>query len=130
MTAPDLLRRIAIALRERIGPAVDEPFARTQAFMAAVVLEKLAGQLAVATADAAAADAERLALVEALHGRCAALAPALDALRADGSDRSWSELVVAVHGARDELGADVDSVLGEVQRALRSRLDRALAYSS
>jgi hypothetical protein len=121
---------MATTLRERIGPAVDDPFARTQAFMAAVVLEKVAGQLAVSAADAVVADAERLALVESLHGRCVALDPTLDALCADGSDRAWSGLVAAVHGVRDELAADFDEVLGEVRRALRARLDRALVYSS
>ena len=36
---------MAATLRGEIGPAVDEPFAKTQAFMASVVLAKLAGQL-------------------------------------------------------------------------------------
>jgi hypothetical protein len=127
---PDLLRRTAVTLRERIGPAVDEPFARTQAFMAAVVLEKLAGQLAAATADAAAADGERLALVDALDGRCAGLDATLDALRVDGSDRAWSGLVRATYAHRDELGGGFDDVLTTVRSALRARLDRALAYSA
>jgi hypothetical protein len=130
MTPPDLLGRVAVTLRERIGPAVDEPFARTQAFMAAVVLEKLSGQLAASAVDAAAEEAERLALVGALEGRCASLDPALGVLRIDGSDRAWSGLVIAVHGARDELGADFEPLLGEVRRTLRGRLDRALVYSS
>jgi hypothetical protein len=127
VTPPDLLRRVATTLRERIGPAVGEPFARTQAFMAAVVLEKLAGELAAADAGARAADEERLALVDALDGRGTALAAALGTLRGDGSDRAWNDLVVAVYGARDELGVDYDDVIATVRRALRSRLDRALA---
>ena len=36
---------MATTLRQEIGPAVDEPFAKTQAFMASVILTKLAGQL-------------------------------------------------------------------------------------
>jgi tetratricopeptide (TPR) repeat protein len=36
-----LLRRIAQTLRESIGPAVEAEYPRTQAFMAAVVLQKL-----------------------------------------------------------------------------------------
>jgi hypothetical protein len=130
VTAPDLLRRIAVTLRERIGPGVEEPFARTQAFMAAVVLEKLAGELEAATADAVVADAERLVLVDALAGRHPALEAALDSLRNEGSDETWSRLVTAVHTNRDELGDDFEPVLGEVRRALRRRLDRTLAYAS
>jgi hypothetical protein len=130
VTAPELLRRVSLTLRERIGPAVEEPFARTQAFMAAVVLEKLAGQLTADAAAAAAADAERVALVDALAGRCAAVDAALDSLRNEASDRAWNGLVVAVHDARGELGDEFDTVLGEVRRVLRGRLDRALAYAS
>jgi hypothetical protein len=128
---PDVLRRMAVTLRTSVGPAVEEPFAKTQAFMAAVVLTKLAGQLAAAEADAGAADAERAALIADLDGRLpAAPQGALDALRADGSDRAWGALVVALYGAREELGGSFDGVLRSVRAALRARLDRALVYSS
>ena len=44
--APDeLLERIARTLKKEIGPAVEDAYPKTQAFMAAVVLQKLAGQL-------------------------------------------------------------------------------------
>src|SRR5262245_51494746 len=133
MTAspPEVLRRMAVTLRTSIGPAVVEPFAKTQAFMAAVVLAKLAGQLEAAATDAAAADAERVALVAELDGRLPDEAQAvLDVLRADGSDRAWSDLVASIHAARDELDADFEPVLATVRAALRARLDRALVYAS
>jgi len=41
VTPDELLDRIATTLREQIGPTVGEPFAKTQAFMAAVILAKL-----------------------------------------------------------------------------------------
>ena len=69
MTPHEVLARMAATLRSEIGPAVEEPFARTQAFMAAVVLAKLAGQLAAAEADARADDRERDALVADLAPR-------------------------------------------------------------
>ena len=133
-TAPEVLRRMAATMREQIAPAVDEPFARTQAFMAAVVLTKLAGQLAAADADARSADRERDALVTELATRLpappAALGAALHELRDDGSDRAWNQLVLAVYAGRDELGDRFDDVLTTVRVALRARLDRALVYSA
>ncbi len=133
MTAspPELLRRMAVTMRTTIGPAVEEPFARTQAFMAAVVLGKLAGELQAAAADELAADAERGALVTALEGHLPpGPAETLDALRADGSNGAWSRLVSALYAARGELGEDFEPVLRTVRASLRARLDRALVYAS
>jgi hypothetical protein len=133
-TAPEVLRRMATTMREQIAPAVDEPFARTQAFMAAVVLAKLAGQLAAAESDARADDRERDALVTALATRLpspsAELGAALDELRDDGSDAAWNRLVLAIYAGRGALGDRFDEVLAAVRVALRSRLDRAMAYAS
>ena len=42
---------MAEALRREVGPAVVDPFAKTQAFMAAVILQKLAGQLRTPAVD-------------------------------------------------------------------------------
>jgi hypothetical protein len=39
MEPEQLLERLATTLRRQIGPAVAEPYPRTQAFMASVVLE-------------------------------------------------------------------------------------------
>ena len=133
-TAPEVLRRMATTMREQIAPAVDEPFARTQAFMAAVVLAKLAGQLAAAESDARADDSARDALVTALATRLpspsAELGAALDQLRDDGSDAAWNRLVLAIYAGRGALGDRFDEVLAAVRVALRSRLDRAMAYAS
>ena len=133
-TPPEVLRRMAATMREQIAPAVEEPFARTQAFMAAVVLSKLAGQLAAAESDARADDRERDALVTALATRLSAppaeLGAALDELRDDGSDPAWNRLVLAIYAGRDALGDRFDEVLATVRVALRSRLDRALVYAS
>lgn len=128
-----LLRSVADALRQRIGPAVGEPFAKTQAFMAAVVLEKLAGELECAPGHRAADDDERIALVAALRASAppGRVADALERLTTDGRDEAWNELVLALYVERDALGADgFDAMLGRVRTALRARLDRALEYSA
>jgi hypothetical protein len=128
----ELLDAVAASLRHEVGPAVADPFAKTQAFMAAVILQKLAGQL---RADPADEDAERRALVADLRAVTGAptraLAPALDRLATDGGAAAWRGVVTALYTDRDELGpARFDAALGRARTALRVRLDRALAVAS
>jgi hypothetical protein len=132
----DLLDRMAATLRTQIGPVVEEPFAKTQAFMAAVILGKLAGQLRGAEADARTADQEREALVAESRADLAGtsttrVGDTLVALEHDGSDAAWSALVEAIYTDHDELGAArFDRLLGRVRAAMRARLDRMLVYSA
>lgn len=135
-TPDELLERIAATLREQIGPNIGEPFAKTQAFMAAVILDKLAGQLRSAAADGVIADEQRRALVETLRdddtrGTTVVLREAIAALGDDDRDANWSRLVAAVYAGREELGGEhFDHAIGLVRTALRARLDRMLAYSA
>lgn len=135
MSPDELLERMAGTLRQEIGPAVAEPFAKTQAFMASVILEKLARQLRLADAHARADREDRAALVEDLEGRLGASAPprlraALAAPAHDG-DGALRELVEALYAGREELGAErFEALLARVRRTLRARLDRQLEYAS
>ena len=129
MIPHEVLARMAGTLRGEIGPAVDDPFAKTQAFMASVVLTKLAGQLRTAEADAQVAADERRTLVAELRRHLgpttpAGLTDAVDGLDRHGDDSAWSRLVEAIYAT----GAD--ELLAVVRPALRARLDRALAYSA
>jgi len=124
----ELLERIAGTLRHDIGPAVEEPFARTQAFMTSVILEKLARQLRLADAHAQADRDDRAKLVRDLEQQ-PALPPRVRAALRAGSD--LSELVAALYAERDELGAETfDTLLARVRETLRARLDRQLEYAS
>ena len=134
--ADELLDRIAAALRTEIGPAVEEPFAKTQAFMAAVVLGKLAGQLRSAESDARTAADERQTLVADLRDELAGapaedVGDALGALGGDGGDATWSRLVTALYAGQDELGAErFEQMLRRLRVTLRARLDRMLVYAA
>jgi hypothetical protein len=131
----DLLERIAGALRHEIGPEVGEPFAKTQAFMASVILEKLARQFRVADAHERADRDDRAALARDLETRVRSSTPsrvrsAIAVVR-DGDDATLCELVEALYATRDELGVgQFDALLARVREALRARLDRQLAYAS
>jgi hypothetical protein len=135
MNPDELLERIASSLRREIGPAVAEPFAKTQAFMASVVLEKLAGQLRLIEVHARAEAADRAALVDDLEAELGADPPArvrkaLAAARDGGTD-ALCNLVEALYAERDALGADCFArALSRARRTLRARLDRQLEVAS
>ncbi len=134
VASPDeLLDAVADTLRREIGPAVGDPFAKTQAFMAAVVLQKLAGQLRAASVDA---EVDRRTLVAEVRAALGATPPedvtaALDVLARDGATAAWRAVVTSLYATRDELGpARFDAALGRVRTGLRARLDHVLAYAS
>ena len=136
--APDeLLSRLSGTLRSEIGPAVEALVPRTQAFMAAVVLEKLARQQQLAQEHAAAdrADLDRLFADLGAHLEGGDVPPsvagALAAARADDGYAGLCPLIEALYASRADLGdARFDDTLGRVRLALRGRLDRQLVYSS
>lgn len=137
--APDaLLERIAEALKSEIGPAVSEAYAKTQAYMASVVLRKLAGEIRLAEEHAARnrADTQALAqdLLHAIDGEARVPDPvrgAVEALHRDLDASALTQVVEALYAARGDLGVErFEALLGKVRGVLRARIDRALAYSA
>ncbi len=136
--APDaLLERIARTLKKDIGPAVDAAYPKTQAFMAAVVLQKLAGQLRLADEHAAASQrdlhelGEELSQLTASNAIPAPLAEALRTLRHDLDTASVSGLIETLYATRSELGEErFTSLLSRVRTRLRARIDREMVYAA
>ena len=136
--APDaLLERIARTLKKDIGPAVDAAYPKTQAFMAAVVLQKLAGQLRLADEHAAASQrdlhelGEELSQLTASNAISAPLAEALRTLRHDLDTASVSGLIETLYATRSELGEErFTSLLSRVRTRLRARIDREMVYAA
>ena len=139
MHPDELLERIAATLRNEIGPAVGDSFARTQAFMASVILEKLARQIRLADAHTQAEQADRTALADDLEVLMQNAFPqsgadrsrdAIAGVRA-GSDAELCAVVEALYADRDVLGTNLfDALLGRVRTTLRDRLDRQLEFAS
>jgi len=137
MTLPpeDLLERVATTLRQDIGPAVSSAYPRTQAFMAAVVAEKLARQLAVAAAHERADAADLVQLYANLDARVrAGSTPAsVRALVREGvtdpSVANVCRLIEALYAHRTELGPTFDTALGMIRAVLRARVDRQMEYA-
>jgi len=137
MNADDLLRRMAHTLKREIGPAITDEYPKTQAFMAGVVLEKLARQIELAPLHAAAESADIAALLSALGELLApaevpaALSVALVTLARSRDQAALSELVGALYETRTALGAErFERALGRVRETLRAGIDRQLAYAA
>ncbi len=135
MKTDDLLARVAATLRGEIGPAVVDPFAKTQAFMAAVILEKLGRQLGLADGQANEESLDLAVLADDLGRSLGAFPPprVSEALRAvaSGNGRALGPLIEALYAERTEVGQEgFEASLGRVRVALRSRLDRQLDYAS
>jgi len=131
MNTPELLARIATTLKQGIAPAVTEDYPRTQAHMAAVVLDKLARGLAVADAHREAAAADVAALVHDLAAALpvdatpAALGSALARLAADRDNGALAAVVATLYAVRGELGeVRFENLLGRVRETLRRDIDR------
>lgn len=134
LAADALLERLAGALKERIGPEVGEPYAKTQAFMASVILQKVASHIRLADAHAAADREDQVALLADLDqllasGAPSALQAAVSAVRSNTA--SLSLLVETLYATYDELGSErFDTLLARVRTSLRARLDRQLERSA
>lgn len=131
-----LLERIARTLKTDIGPAVEAAYPKTQAFMAAVVLQKLAGQLRLADDHATAdrRDLQELAAELATQLDTAtppALRAAVHALDRARDTASVSRLIEALYATRSELGEErFNSLIGRVRARLRARIDREMVYAA
>jgi hypothetical protein len=131
-----MLERIARLLKEQIGPAVDGEYPKTQAFMAAVVLQKVGRQLALAAEHAAAETADLTALLADLRGLLAddaAPAPvraAVDDAAQTRDNPALCRLIEALYAERAALGeARFAALLGRVRRTLRHSIDRRMAVA-
>ena len=136
MNHGELLLRIASTLKGDVGPAIEAEYAKTQAFMAAVVLEKLGRQLELEGAHRAADATDLSALLDDLHRMLeggetrARVANAVQALARTRDAAALCALIETLYASRAELGpARFDALLGRVRVSLRASIDRRMAYA-
>ncbi len=137
MNPDQLLERLATTLRREIGPAVQAEYPRTQAFMAAVVLEKLGRQLATAGAHRAADTADMDRLIADLDAALTAQSvppkavSAVAELARGRDSAALCGLISALYEGREALGAArFDALLGRVRKTLRASIDRRMEFSA
>ena len=106
MNTAELLTRLSTTLKQDIGPAVDDGYTRTQAFMAAVILERLARQVELEPGHLAAErdDIDQLLprLTTVLAGSPERVRAALDEVGAARSVAVLGPLVEALHAVGSE----------------------------
>ena len=142
MNRSDLLARMARLLKRESGPAVEADYPKTQAFLGAVVLEKMSAELRLADAHTQAGASDRVALVADLDADLDGNLPdAPDSVReafaalaekgADGGDAALCAFIEALYGDRDALGRErFDRLLGRVRQNLRRGIDRRLEIAA
>ncbi|MDA3038638.1 MAG: hypothetical protein O3C27_03750 [Actinomycetota bacterium] len=128
----ELLRRLSASLRADIGPAVADEYARTQAFMASVILERVSRQLELGPAHARAEDAEMVALVDALGPVLAGAPPAVSSALLDvGNHHTVASLGPLLEQLYAWGSAEprVIEALGLIRPTLRKDIDRKMAVA-
>jgi len=132
-----LLERIANTLKRDVGPAIEAEYAKTQAFMAAVVLQKLARELGLEGAHRAAAAADLSALLDDLRGLLsgggtpAGVTAAVQTVARARDAAALCTLIETLYANRAELGAArFEALLGRVRETLRASIDRRMEYSA
>lgn len=122
MTLPtaELLARLAATLRSDIGPAIDDEYTRTQAFMAAVILQRIGRQVDLGPEHAA---AERRDLTELYVELRAALG---------SSPGGVGAVPTEVNAAVDEAEAagDIGALTGIVEALYRWGPDHPVAIEA
>ena len=137
MTEGELLQRISRTLKQQIGPAIEDEYAKTQAFMAAVVAEKLGRQMALAQQHQASDRADIGALLSDLNDpQTSEPLPAIlrDAVAEllDKQDKgSLCRVIEALYASQNDLGeAQFDRLLSRVRITLRAEIDRQMEYAA
>ena len=137
MNADQLLERIATTLKRDIGPAVEGEYAKTQAFMAAVVLQKIGRQIGLQAVHGAAEEGDHQALLDDLRSELerapvpAAVTAALATLAGQHDAAALCTLITALYESRAALGETrFDLLIGRVRKSLRATIDRRMVYAA
>jgi len=137
MNHGELLQRIANTLKGDVAPAIADEYPKTQAFMAAVVLQKLGRQLDLEGAHRSADAADLSALLDDLRGVLgggempASVTGAVQTLTRTRDAAALCALIEALYASRAELGAArFDALLGRVRETLRASIDRRMEYAA
>jgi len=130
----ELLRRLSSKLRSEVGPAVADEYTRTQAFMASVILGRLARQVSLAPAHAEAerADLDRLhpALEAVLAGAPPAVVEALAEARTARTVDALGPLIEELYRWGIDADPSAARALDRIRPVLRADIDRRMEIAS
>ncbi len=129
LTTGALLGRLAETLRTEIGPAIDDEYTRTQAFMAAVILERIGRQVDLAAGHAGAEADDLARLFDDLRGSLGSasdeVVAAVDDAEAIGGVDALSGVIEAIYrwGIDEPTAAEM---LDRIRTVLRRDIDRRM----
>jgi len=122
--ARHIINEIVTSLREVIAPAIAEPYPKSQAYMAAVVLEFIARQVEERNDIETEKYTALMALLRDLSHQ-PELGPMIEADHL--SEAGLCELIERLYSQREQLGEEVfASVNRRIRQALRALLDAEL----
>lgn len=136
MKEDELLLRLSQTLKKQVGPAVEGEYQKTQAFMAAVVLEKLGNQLG----SKARHDEQNRRELEALATELTSLSSSvslntelnneLENFCAERSDGALSRLITGLYRNSAALGkGSMTTLMKPIRTHLRHAIDRRMEYA-
>ncbi len=132
MTESELLQRIALTMRQEIAPAVGAEYPKTQAFITAVVLEKLGRQLALKPLHEEADKSDMDDLVAYMNAAftIGPVQQAVKNLNQARDDAALCALIETLYAARPDIGdGQFEQLLGRVRQTLRANINRTLEYA-
>lgn len=134
MQRADLLERMSMLMKRQIGPAVADEYPRSQAYLGAVVLQKLSAELRLSAEHDRAAAADRIALIDDLRpdlaGAPEAVANAFAGLES-GGDQALCDFIATLYAQREALGTPLfEKLLTRVRVDLRSSIDRRMEIAA
>ena len=136
MDRSDLLNRIAVTLKQQIGPNVADEFAKTQTYMASVVLDKLARELGAEAQHIVDKQAaintmvETLANIRAQRPLPDMVHQALNDLEASPGAKEICTLIETLYRSRAEFENDAfTALLNAVREYSRFDIDQRLAIA-
>ena len=122
--AKDIIKEVVTSLREVIAPAIADPYPKSQAYMAAVVLEFVARQVD----ERRDIEAEKHAALMELLRDLSQQPEVSRMIRVDHlSEAGLCELIESLYAARERLGEDTfASTSRRIRQTLRTLLDAEL----
>ena len=136
MDRADLLQRLAAKLKQQIAPSVNDEFAKTQAYMASVVLEKLARELGAehehqqVKQRALENMLDELMRLKSQENLPANVSAALEALQSNRDASAICALIETLYAGRAQIGeAGFTAMLGAVRHFARTDIDCRMAIA-
>lgn len=126
-----LIQRISETLKSDVGPEVGNEFAKTQAFMASVVLGKVSKQLELGEGHSKAESTDMSALTDALSpvlgDASEVVATALAKVGAEQTVESLGELIESLYAESADLR---EQALALIRPVLRRDIDRRMEIAT